>query len=313
METDTAELLEQQILNGRVAFPCGCVLECRAHYPGKGWAYTGNAVHMCIEHPYPDRVAYVNRRPVDVAGLMQQSFPTPLQARLFLAIGPLERKWLKPDATQVTINELEEAMEENLDRLDDEARESVERAFRTMRHVYHGISQDHIVRPPPQFGRISRCDPHIVSQERVHAIGRHGSVAAIPGRRASMTHDEMLETEKTSYRPGDWIDLPKLQRMYNEQKFLNFGLIDMERIQEDHLHNWPQLRQIGKGFKPNEIVDVTDEVRKRLPGLAEKISRDTLMMGLEGGLSRDALRAYYDTLSLTPSPPDQQEEKKEKE
>ena len=158
MESNVAELLEQQILSNRAVFPCGCVLECKIHYPHKDWVYTGRSIHICAEHP--PKWAFVvgdfgaGEYRVSVphfVGKFGKPYLVPEQP----TDGPLERKWLKPDGTQLTLAELEQAMEENLDRLDDEARSAVERTFREARH----ISQDHTMSPPPQFGRISRTDP----------------------------------------------------------------------------------------------------------------------------------------------------------
>jgi hypothetical protein len=327
MESNVAELLEQQILSNRAVFPCGCVLECKIHYPHKDWVYTGRSIHICAEHP--PKWAFVvgdfgaGEYRVSVphfVGKFGKPYLVPEQP----TDGPLERKWLKPDGTQLTLAELEQAMEENLDRLDDEARSAVERTFREARH----ISQDHTMSPPPQFGRISRTDPHIVSQEGVHAIGRYGSVAAIPGRHLiqSMDHDHVeLLIEKPSYRPGDWIDLPKLQKMYNERKFLGFGLsygisTVLPSVQSLSMATatlaqfnakWSAAAAAVKGFETKFSVLKTRTPSARLPDYAELDAR-RLLMGLEL-LSKDNLPARHDTLPSTPSPPDRQEEKKGKE
>lgn len=238
METSIAEQLERQILTNRAVFPCGCVLECRVHYPGRDWMFTGLALHVCEEHPYPQRRVEPVRQPSGLAPgeLMRRSFPTPLQA-------PLEKKWLRADGTQLTFDEIAVAMEENLDRLDEEeeARITKHNAVRYRFEGIFGSFESEELWPK----RVSRIDPHIVSQEATHAISRFGGVSMLPMQISNVIHDE-VHLQVPALRPGDLIDLYRLQKKYTRPKNNYFGL--------NYGRNPTQLQ----GYSHPQFVDYVD-------------------------------------------------------
>lgn len=134
-QPNTAQLLNQHILGDRASFPCGCVLGCEVRYPNRDWVYTDYAIHSCSEHPSCMSVhnvggmTYVATQPQFVG-----KFSGKFDVKQELLYGPLEKKWLKPDGTRVTIAELEAAMEEALERIDQEEEEAVEQVFRSQHY-----------------------------------------------------------------------------------------------------------------------------------------------------------------------------------
>lgn len=263
-DIEVARQFEQQILGQRAAFPCGCVLECCVHYPFKDWAYTGRAIHLCADHPYP--VCRIQGEPpssISAAGLMRRNFPTPLE-------GPLEMKWLKPDGTQVLLTELEVAMEEALDRLDAEEEARVTE-MNVKRYRYGGIVGEYVEKEWLP-SRASRIDPHIASHEGWHAIGRFGSVAVIPLGTSvqGFVHDE-FELQMKLHKPGAFVELHRLQREHADHKLNNFSMlygmnhpklnrvtqpnvIDATLLHAQLLQTWPAPSYLkdSKGFEPEK-------------------------------------------------------------
>lgn len=332
MESNVAELLEQQILSNRAVFPCGCVLECKIHYPHKDWVYTGRSIHICAEHP--PKWAFVvgdfgaGEYRVSVPHFVGK-FGKPYLVPEQTTDGPLERKWLKPDGTQLTLAELEQAMEENLDRLEREEEERCEKHNAT-RYRYEGITGSYGAQELlPKH--ISRIDPHIASREGRHAIGRFGTVASIPMRIKSMIHDEM-ELEASSIRSGDLVDLRRLQKEHAATKHFNFGSTyglsmgalvpstpNLNRATAQATLDWfnamwPALAAAAKNAKPYQIdLTLARPVSRHLPAYAEADAKLTqqLWVDSEKKLEKDNLLLPYDTLPSTLSPTDSGGKKKE--
>jgi len=314
MET-VAEALAQQILGPRAAFPCGCVLECRTHYPYKDWAYTGCSIHACAEHP----PGWVFAAGDFGGGEYRVSVPRRVDkfGKPFLVPersmgGPLERKWLKPDGTQLTLAELEQAMEENLDRLEREEEERCKK-HNADRYRYEGIVGSYGAQEISPI-HISRVDPHISSTEGWHVIGRFGSVLNVPMKLKNLTHDGLLLTAGP-FRPGDLVDIRKLMKEHTFMKHSNFASIYGTRTSlgsgpnfsqmaaqayADYFkETWPALANITKGFESRRPT------RTLLPNYSELDARLTqqLWVDSEKRRERDSPDLPHDTLLPPLSPP----------
>lgn len=219
MSEDVARALEQDILGNRVAFPCGCVLECTCSYPGRDWVRTGLAIHACALHPKTFASTAV-MNPIHDSVLLNGE------------LGPLEHKWLRSDATRVTMDELEMAM-----------REWVWRADENQIVIREG--------QPVLKGKV---DPWIVSADRTHLIGRHGTIEKNPW------------VNDRAYKPGKLISGKDLIRA--QGKSVNFS---------DAFSMGAMV-----GFKPGDYVDLSHykEVEEAL-GIPKDVLFDKLNISVD--------------------------------